>query len=341
MPSVNRRPLTAEEVLTTGSSSPDANTRRLFGIYEYRNRAYHPGLGRFLSEDPMGFAAGDSNMFRYCGGDPVNWTDPFGLHHVTGDQKIYNTEDIYPGAGTTTSEPVPGTLHAPFDFALPASGSSSSGSGVSAGAGELTGFGGLEGIGGLIGSPGGLGSDSSGSFGPAFGGNGLGILGGGGDSHSSGDSGGPGGGFLSNIVNWARGVASAATMFGEFVSNSGPQVRIFGPNSVESADLRTDPMLMAKAAEAYASPDGKSTVRTFPFPMGPIQAAYHPTRQFVGSYTVEIRNGQAVVMNRTSLWSGLGHFNFVGAPDRTETPFGGNTYQAYIIGPYPRPQIAS
>jgi RHS repeat-associated protein len=50
-----------------------------FGIYEYRNRAYHPGLGRFLSEDPMGFAAGDSNMFRYCGGDPVNSTDPFGL----------------------------------------------------------------------------------------------------------------------------------------------------------------------------------------------------------------------------------------------------------------------
>jgi len=50
-----------------------------FGIYEYRNRAYHPGLGRFLSEDPMGFAAGDSNMFRYCGGDPVNRRDPSGF----------------------------------------------------------------------------------------------------------------------------------------------------------------------------------------------------------------------------------------------------------------------
>jgi RHS repeat-associated protein len=47
-----------------------------FGIYEYRNRAYHPGLGRFLSEDPMGFAAGDSNLFRYCGADPVNGSDP-------------------------------------------------------------------------------------------------------------------------------------------------------------------------------------------------------------------------------------------------------------------------
>jgi len=50
-----------------------------FGIYEYRNRAYHPGLGRFLSEDPLGFGAGDTNMFRYCGGDPVNRSDPSGL----------------------------------------------------------------------------------------------------------------------------------------------------------------------------------------------------------------------------------------------------------------------
>jgi RHS repeat-associated protein len=51
------------------------------GIYEYRNRAYHPGLGRFVSEDPKGFAAGDYNLFRYCGNDPVNKTDPMGLEY--------------------------------------------------------------------------------------------------------------------------------------------------------------------------------------------------------------------------------------------------------------------
>ena len=28
-----------------------------FGIYEYRNRAYHPGLGRFMSEDPCSVTA--------------------------------------------------------------------------------------------------------------------------------------------------------------------------------------------------------------------------------------------------------------------------------------------
>lgn len=50
-----------------------------FGIYEYRNRAYHPGLGRFMSEDPKGFDAGDYNLFRYVGNDPLDRTDPMGL----------------------------------------------------------------------------------------------------------------------------------------------------------------------------------------------------------------------------------------------------------------------
>ena len=50
-----------------------------FGIYEYRARTYHPGLGRFLSEDPKGFDAGDYNLFRYCMNDPEDHTDPTGM----------------------------------------------------------------------------------------------------------------------------------------------------------------------------------------------------------------------------------------------------------------------
>jgi len=50
-----------------------------FGFYEYRARAYHPGLGRFMSEDPKLFDAGDYNLFRYCHNDPVDFTDPMGL----------------------------------------------------------------------------------------------------------------------------------------------------------------------------------------------------------------------------------------------------------------------
>ena len=50
-----------------------------FGFYEYRARAYHPGLGRFTSEDPKLFDAGDYNLFRYCRNDPEDITDPMGL----------------------------------------------------------------------------------------------------------------------------------------------------------------------------------------------------------------------------------------------------------------------
>jgi RHS repeat-associated protein len=49
------------------------------GLYDFRNRFYHPVLGRFFQSDPMGFEAGDANLFRYCGHDPVNQSDPFGL----------------------------------------------------------------------------------------------------------------------------------------------------------------------------------------------------------------------------------------------------------------------
>src|SRR5438105_4695262 len=49
------------------------------GIYDYRHRMYHPSLGRFLQTDPTGFDAGDMNLFRYCGDDPVDRSDPTGL----------------------------------------------------------------------------------------------------------------------------------------------------------------------------------------------------------------------------------------------------------------------
>jgi len=49
------------------------------GIYDYRHRMYDPDLGRFLQSDPTGFDAGDMNLFRYCGDDPVDRSDPTGL----------------------------------------------------------------------------------------------------------------------------------------------------------------------------------------------------------------------------------------------------------------------
>jgi RHS repeat-associated protein len=51
-----------------------------FNFYEYRARAYNPQLGRFMSEDPKLFDAGDYNLFRYCHNDPIDFTDPMGLY---------------------------------------------------------------------------------------------------------------------------------------------------------------------------------------------------------------------------------------------------------------------
>jgi RHS repeat-associated protein len=69
-----------------------------FSFYEYRARAYNPTLGRFMSEDPKGFDAGDYNLFRYCHNDPVDLTDPMGLAAddyrltwaKTGSEDMYN-----------------------------------------------------------------------------------------------------------------------------------------------------------------------------------------------------------------------------------------------------------
>ena len=67
----------------------------VFGIYEYRARAYHPGLGRFTGEDPKGFDAGDYNLFRYCHNDPEDLTDPMGLEFE--DQGYTLTTRTWPG----------------------------------------------------------------------------------------------------------------------------------------------------------------------------------------------------------------------------------------------------
>jgi RHS repeat-associated protein len=48
------------------------------GLYYYRARYYSPQLGRFISEDPAGLAAG-TNFYAYVGGDPVSLIDPLGL----------------------------------------------------------------------------------------------------------------------------------------------------------------------------------------------------------------------------------------------------------------------
>ncbi len=71
-------------------SNASDSTRRLFtgrefdaetGLYYYRARYYDPAIGRFLSEDPLGFSDG-LNPFIYVGGDPLTSVDPFGMESL-------------------------------------------------------------------------------------------------------------------------------------------------------------------------------------------------------------------------------------------------------------------
>jgi RHS repeat-associated protein len=48
------------------------------GLMYMRNRYYDPSTGRFTQEDPLGLAGG-MNLYGFAGGDPVNFSDPFGL----------------------------------------------------------------------------------------------------------------------------------------------------------------------------------------------------------------------------------------------------------------------
>ena len=48
------------------------------GIYDYRNRMYSPLIGRFLQTDLLGLNAGDNNIYRYVGNNPVNAVDQDG-----------------------------------------------------------------------------------------------------------------------------------------------------------------------------------------------------------------------------------------------------------------------
>jgi RHS repeat-associated protein len=49
------------------------------GLFYYRMRWYDPNVGRFISEDPIGFVAGDTNVQRYVGNSTPNLIDSSGL----------------------------------------------------------------------------------------------------------------------------------------------------------------------------------------------------------------------------------------------------------------------
>jgi len=61
-----------------------------------RNRYYDARTGRFTQEDPIGLAGG-LNAYGFANGDPVNYSDPFGLCPGIGGLYNFNIFDCPPG----------------------------------------------------------------------------------------------------------------------------------------------------------------------------------------------------------------------------------------------------
>ncbi len=82
----------------------------IIGDLDFRNRVLSPTLGRWLSNDPLGFDAGDVNTYRYLENTPFSGTDPFGLDLL---KTIKQFNDQFPGSppilppGGTVQFPIP------------------------------------------------------------------------------------------------------------------------------------------------------------------------------------------------------------------------------------------
>ncbi|HXH25899.1 MAG TPA: RHS repeat-associated core domain-containing protein, partial [Vicinamibacterales bacterium] len=81
------------------------------GLQYYRARYYHPNLQRFISEDPIGFAGGDTNLYSYVGNAPTSRTDPSGLApegsglglRVTFPPSLIGRKDVRRGTSTRST----------------------------------------------------------------------------------------------------------------------------------------------------------------------------------------------------------------------------------------------
>ncbi len=97
--SYSYEPFGKATVSGTSNSNPFRFTGReedgATGLYFFRARYLNPTFGRFISEDPIGFAGGDPNLYAYVGNGPTYRTDPLGLL-------------LTPGGGDATAESTSG-----------------------------------------------------------------------------------------------------------------------------------------------------------------------------------------------------------------------------------------
>jgi len=74
---------------TTVTGAVSANTHQYTGrendgasLYYYRARYYKPIFSRFISEDPLDFEGGDTNLYSYVANAPLDSVDPTGAGFI-------------------------------------------------------------------------------------------------------------------------------------------------------------------------------------------------------------------------------------------------------------------
>jgi len=81
-------------LFTASSCDSDTQLQRPFDsdtqLQNNFNRWYDFRVGRWLSEDPIGFAGGDGNLYRYCNNSPITARDPNGHQSIPNPRGIYD-----------------------------------------------------------------------------------------------------------------------------------------------------------------------------------------------------------------------------------------------------------
>ena len=77
---------------TTSSFAYTGRELDATGLYYYRARYYNPATGRFISEDPLGYAANSVNFYELAYDSSTNYRDPSGMQTIV-------AEPIAVGAG--------------------------------------------------------------------------------------------------------------------------------------------------------------------------------------------------------------------------------------------------
>jgi RHS repeat-associated protein len=70
------------------------------GLVRFGYHEYDPEAGRWTARDPIDFAGGDTNLYGYVLGDPINWVDPDGLRNFR--------QQVSSGAGGAYGQMGPG-----------------------------------------------------------------------------------------------------------------------------------------------------------------------------------------------------------------------------------------